>query len=188
MIITYILTIIILTFATKVYIKRKGDKGKTEKITTSARKIIEREQDAYERKMFLTKRERNFFIRINNIIKTDDYCILAQVRVADIISPNKKYLQRSKEHTALFRQISQSHVDFAIMNKRSFEIEFAIELDDRSHNQKKRMERDDILNKAFAQAGVTLIRTMSYEDLIEKETVIRKVVKNQITSYKTKQN
>ncbi|HBA6526013.1 TPA: DUF2726 domain-containing protein [Escherichia coli] len=74
------------------------------------------------------------------------------------------------------------------MNKRSFEIEFAIELDDRSHNQKKRMERDDILNKAFAQAGVTLIRTMSYEDLIEKETVIRKVVKNQITSYKTKQN
>ncbi|HDK0046721.1 TPA: DUF2726 domain-containing protein [Escherichia coli] len=128
------------------------------------------QDSAYERKSFLTLRERLFFKKLSKQLKSE-YCLLSQVRVADIIKPVSRYASGSKEYLALFRQISQWHVDFAILNKESFEIAAVIELDDKTHQQPKRKKRDEILNKAFQQSGVFIYRAMSYDEILSSTRI-----------------
>ncbi|EBP1405335.1 DUF2726 domain-containing protein [Salmonella enterica subsp. enterica serovar Javiana] len=128
------------------------------------------EDSVYERKNFLTLRERLFFKKLSKQLKPE-YCLLSQVRVADIIKPVSRYPFGSKEYLALFRQISQWHVDFAILDKESFEIAMVIELDDKTYQQPKRKKRDEILNKAFQQSGVFIYRAMSYDEILASKRI-----------------
>ncbi|HAT1685382.1 TPA: DUF2726 domain-containing protein [Klebsiella oxytoca] len=138
---------------------------KSQKVTS--KELIETQNNAYERKQFLTQNERVFFERLLKEI-SDDYHVLTQVRLADIIQPNKMFNKKSKQYLALFRQISQWHVDYAIMNKENFNIILVIELDDSSHLQKTRQHRDNILNKALEQSGISIIRVMNFNDAIKQ--------------------
>lgn len=121
--------------------------------------------NSFERKSFLTKRERDFFIELRKILKKE-YYVMCQVRVVDIITPHKRFSKNSKEFIALFRQVSQWHCDFLIINN-NFDVEVAIELDDSTHNQLKRKRRDEILNEVFRQSGVNLIRVHDYNQFIK---------------------
>ncbi|EBP0117771.1 DUF2726 domain-containing protein, partial [Salmonella enterica] len=98
------------------------------------------------------------------------------VRVADLIKPNKRYHEKSKEYYALFKQISQWHVDYAILNLETYEIITAIELDDASHQKPGRQKRDHILNTVFEQAGIKLLRINNYEQL-KLEYVIKNLIR-----------
>ncbi|HAF2405694.1 TPA: DUF2726 domain-containing protein [Salmonella enterica] len=155
------ITLIIIAIIILISLKKE----KTKKITSE--EIIEQHNNAYERKPFLTQNERFFFEKLLNEI-SDDYHILTQVRLADIIQPNKTFNKKSKQYLALFRQISQWHVDYAIMNKENFNITLVIELDDSSHLQKTRQRRDKILNKALEQSGISIIRVMNFNDAIKQ--------------------
>lgn len=155
------IALIIIAVITIVSLKKK----KNEKVTSE--KIIEQNNNAYERKPFLTQNERFFFNRLLNEIN-DDYHVLTQIRLADIIQPNKIFNKKSKQYLALFRQISQWHVDYAIMNKKNFNITLVIELDDSSHLQKTRQRRDKILNKALEQSDISIIRAMNFNDAIKQ--------------------
>ncbi|ENP3037846.1 DUF2726 domain-containing protein [Salmonella enterica] len=155
--ITLVVIVIIIAISSK--------KTKNKKITS--KEIIESDNDAYERKPFLTQNERLFFKKIMDEIN-DNYHIVTQVRLADIIQPNKKFNKKSKQYIALFRQISQWHVDYAIMNKQNFNIILVIELDDSSHLQKARQHRDKILNKALEQSGIATIRTTNFNDAMKQ--------------------
>ncbi|EEP9141307.1 DUF2726 domain-containing protein [Salmonella enterica] len=156
-----LITSIIIVIIILASLKKKKDK----KITSE--KIIEENNNAYERKPFLTQNERVFFEKLINEI-SDNYHIVIQVRLADIIQPNKIFNKNSKQYLALFRQISQWHVDYAIMNKETFNITLVIELDDSSHLQKTRQRRDKILNKALEQSGIPIIRVMNFNDAIKQ--------------------
>ncbi|HFL6519053.1 TPA: DUF2726 domain-containing protein [Salmonella enterica] len=158
-----ILTIIII-IAAKVINTREKNANKEQCKRVKATEIIIKNEDSYEIKPFLTERERSFFHKLKNDLKPG-YYLLAQVRVADLIKPNSKYHQKSKEYYALFKQISQWHVDYAILNLKTYEIVTAIELDDASHQRLDRQRRDDILNKAFEQAEIKLLRTKNYDHL-----------------------
>ncbi|EDI1749174.1 hypothetical protein GD488_05980 [Salmonella enterica] len=155
------ITLIIIAIMILISLKNK----KTKKITSE--EIIEQHNNAYERKPFLTQNERFFFEKLLNEI-SNDYHILTQVRLADIIQPNKTFNKKSKQYLALFRQISQWHVDYAIMNKENFNITLVIELDDSSHLQKTRQRRDKILNKTLEQSGISIIRVMNFNDAIKQ--------------------
>ncbi|EGW7778037.1 DUF2726 domain-containing protein, partial [Salmonella enterica] len=155
------ITLIIVTIIILSLLKKKNNK----KITSE--EIIEANNNAYERKPFLTQNERLFFKKLINEI-SDNYHIITQVRLADIIQPNPKFNKKSKQYLALFRQISQWHVDYAIMSKENFNIMLVIELDDSSHQQKTRQRRDKILNKALDQSGISIIRVMSFNDAMKQ--------------------
>ena len=154
----FIVTITIIFFLAKKHPKKTGSSP------IRAREILETGTKAYERKDFLTDRERKFFVQLKNDL-TDEYHLLAQVRVVDVIKPNSTFPEKSKQYFALFKQISQWHIDYAIMNSQNFEIVAAIELDDTTHRKLKRKQRDKTLNEAMKQADVLMFRTMSYEDL-----------------------
>jgi hypothetical protein len=84
--------------------------------------------------------------------------IFGKVRVADVVEP-KAGLTRSA-HQKAFNRISAKHFDFLLCDKEDLSVACAIELDDGSHNSKRRQERDEFL-KGVAQ---------EYQAVVEKAT------------------
>ena len=81
---------------------------------------------------------------------------MAQVRLADIIKV-KSGLDNSTRSSA-FNKIKAKHLDFVACDPSDMSIKFAIELDDSSHRQAKRKERDAFLEKAMQGARIPLYR------------------------------
>lgn len=99
--------------------------------------------------------ERSFLGILNQVIG-DQVQIFGKVRVADVIAP-KKGINRSEWQKA-FNKISGKHFDFLVCDKKDLSVLFAIELDDKSHNSKKRQERDVFLKGACNSADLPLIQ------------------------------
>lgn len=64
------------------------------------------------------------------IVDMKRWYLCPQVRVADIVQLNGNIRPRSRQWWQLFRMVSQWHVDVVIVERRSFSIVAAVELDD----------------------------------------------------------
>ena len=111
----------------------------------------------FQRRYLLTKNELNFYKKLKPIADKYNMHILCKVRVADIIQPIDT--NSRSEWYSMFGRIKSRHVDFALANPENMYIILAIELDDRSHNNPKTIERDNFINAAYADAGIALLRT-----------------------------
>ncbi len=121
------------------------------------------------RPSFLTKAEASFY-RVLGQAVGNRFEIFAMVRVADIL----KVRSDTEKRQTYVNQITSKHVDFVLCDPTSLKIVAAIELDDSTHQRKGRQKRDEFLNRAFAAAGLPLIRiktsqtynTQSLSDMI----------------------
>ncbi len=84
------------------------------------------------------------------------YLIFGKVRVADVITP-KEGLARSTWQTA-FNKISRKHFDYVLCDKDNLSVVCVIELNDSSHNAKKRKERDAFLERSCLSAHLLLLQ------------------------------
>jgi hypothetical protein len=84
--------------------------------------------------------------------------------VADVVE-RKSSISRSARQKAL-NKISAKHFDFLLCDKDDLSVACAIELDDGSHNFKRRQERDDFLKGLCEAAGFPLIRIIEILILI----------------------
>jgi len=108
----------------------------------------------YEKqKMLLSPAERSFFGVLEQVVG-ESHRIFVKVRLGDLFKV-RSGLGNSERATA-FNKISAKHVDFLICSNESVDVLAAIELDDKSHNLKKRQERDSFVDKVFEAAGVPL--------------------------------
>jgi len=82
--------------------------------------------------------------------------IFGKVRVADVVVP-KAGLSRSARQKA-FNKISAKHFDFLLCDKADLSVICALELEDGSHNSKRRHQRDELLKGVCVAAGVPLIQ------------------------------
>jgi len=82
--------------------------------------------------------------------------IYAKVRFADVVTPSGK--TGTRRWWRAFTKVSSKHLDYVLVDRQTGTIKLAIELDDKSHRQNKRKVRDAFVNRACAQAGVTLLR------------------------------
>lgn len=82
--------------------------------------------------------------------------VFCKVRVADVMTPAKS-LSRPQWQRA-FNSIAAKHFDFLVCDPRDCSIQFAIELDDSSHNSTKSQKRDEFLEGACRSAGLPLVR------------------------------
>ncbi|EOR8043470.1 DUF2726 domain-containing protein, partial [Escherichia coli] len=96
---------------------------------------------------------------------SNKYEVHCCVRLADIVEPSSVYKRNSREYNALFRQVSQWHCDFVIVERVTLNIITCIELDDPSHQRDDRKRRDSIMNKVMSAADVPLIRFNSISQL-----------------------
>jgi len=104
--------------------------------------------------LLLTPTETKFYHALKQAVGYK-YDIHSMVRVADVIEPNES--PYSKQRKYAFYKISQKHFDFVICDPETLAIEYAIELNDESHQQPDRQERDQFLIDACAEAGIKLI-------------------------------
>ena len=98
---------------------------------------------------FLTDNEREFYFVLVGLCARAGYVVFSQVRVADL-------LEYKWYRPADLGRVSRS-VDFVICDS-SLAYVAAIELDDSSHRQSTRVERDNDVNALFRYVGLPLYR------------------------------
>lgn len=110
-------------------------------------------------KALMTEREVYFMKGLFHIVDMKRWYLCPQVRVADLVQLDGKLRPRSRQWWQLFRMVSQWHVDVVIVERRTFSIVAAIELDDVSHLRPERKRRDILLEEVLRQAGIPLFRS-----------------------------
>lgn len=93
--------------------------------------------------------------------------VFGKVRVADVVEP-KAGLARHARQTAS-NKISAEHFDFLLCDIEDLSVACAIELDDGSHQSKRRHQRDEFLRGVCAAAGIPLIQVPAQSAYIISE-------------------
>lgn len=108
----------------------------------------------YLRKSLLTPAERSFFGVLEPILPTG-VRVFAKVRLEDIFGVVSG-LERGARQAARNR-INRKHVDFLLVRTSDLAPVAGIELDDSSHEQEERQQRDAFVDEVFKSAGLPLI-------------------------------
>jgi hypothetical protein len=80
------------------------------------------------------------------------YHFFPQIHLDAIVFPKNT----QKDRLYAFRHINQKSLDFVACDKKSIRPLFAIELDDKTHNLPKRIERDTEVQRILHGAGIPL--------------------------------
>lgn len=128
---------------------------------------------AYQRKKILTKNEYYFYTKLKEVTNKYNLQILTKIRLADLIEV-KQYSINRNEWGTYFNKIKAKHIDFAIVD--DMKVLLIIELDDQSHNNIERIERDKFIDDNLTACGYKIVHTRGAIDAIEKE--LQTVTKN----------
>lgn len=142
---------------------------------TNSINYTKNEETIYTRKKLMTDYEYKFY----NILKEleDNYTIVPQLNLAAVV----KKINNNRYYSELFRNI-----DFAIFTKDYQELLLLIELNDQSHNNYNRKDRDLKVKKICNDIGVKLM-TFYTKYPNEKAYVINRI-KNELSDNKTYNN
>ena len=106
--------------------------------------------------------ELTFYHALSTCI-TDDQIIFTKVRIADVLDIQE---QKTKENfgkwKGAFMKISQKHFDYLICDKSNMSVICAVELNDKSHQEKKRNDRDLFVEQACKEANLPLLMYPCY--------------------------
>lgn len=147
----------------KIVIKfqERFDKNQREEI--QEKKWNNAEYLPYVKKYLLTKNEYYFYGKLKSVAEKYDLQILTKVRLADLIETEKGLSY--KEKGKYFNRIKAKHIDFILVD--NMKVVLLIELDDSSHRQPERIERDYFLNAVMQKVGYNFIRTYGDTECIE---------------------
>jgi ssDNA-binding Zn-finger/Zn-ribbon topoisomerase 1 len=110
---------------------------------------------SYEVKAPFSAAERSFYGVLSQIVEPK-YELFGKMRIADIISPRKGAPKSSWRKA--FNRVSAKHFDFVICDKSDLNVLAVLELDDKSHSEKSRQVRDNLVESVCNSAGLPLIR------------------------------
>lgn len=113
----------------------------------------------------MTDREVHFMQGLFRAVDMRRWYLCPQVRVADIVQIKPRVRGRSRTWWKLFHMAAQWHCDVVIVDRRTFRVVAAVELDDASHLKKSRCRRDILLDEVMRQAGMPLLRSRDAREL-----------------------
>jgi len=113
---------------------------------------------------FMTRSEHEFFDTLISIIG-NKYYIFAQVHLSTFLYHKIKKQNR----LGAFSHINQKSVDFVLCDKSYISPKLVIELDDKTHERKSRILRDDEVNRILETARLPILRIKNYKDLDSNE-------------------
>ncbi len=134
-----------------------------------------KEKPIYEyrkRDSVMTAAEQNFFNTLGLAVG-EEYRIFAQVRLAALVHHTVPNGQNWK---GAFSHIAQKSVDFVLADKDTLATVLAIELDDKSHEDEERKERDVEVERILASVGLPLIRIKN-QAAYEPEEIVAEIQK-----------
>jgi hypothetical protein len=97
--------------------------------------------------------ERSFLGALDQAVG-DQLRVFGKVRVADVVDVRAKVGRRR----SAFNRISAKHFDFVLCHPANLSVVCAVELDDRSHQNQRRKQRDEFLAEVCHAAGIPLIQ------------------------------
>lgn len=124
-------------------------------------------------KPLLSNAELNFYHVMRAIIPNDRE-ITCKCRIEDFIT-----IENCPGKVTYRNRIKSRHVDFVIFNMSNGKIDYAIELDDRSHHSEKARETDQLKDEIFEKINIPLVRIPAKRIYDPKE--IQKIL-NKVTS------
>lgn len=192
MIILLLVAIIILIINIDKYNDKKKKNNTTDNIqeirkdiTCQNIKNVEKEKINYSnyykpKRYVITLNELNFYNTLMEIAKEMDLVVFSQVSLYNILETKDNLDYRTK--TIYFNKIASKSIDFVLVNKKDCKIKLCIELDDNSHKQEKRIERDKFINELFKSLEINLLRYPTYK-VYYKETLKKKIQEKMIEHY-----
>lgn len=131
--------------------KRKAFKEEPE----AAESKTQNYSESYQKKYLLTRNEWHEYKKLRNYAEAAGLQICPKVRLLDIIEPRK-----GENYRSLLAKIQSKHVDFLICDQ-DLRIKGILELDDGSHDQKDRIQRDAFVDEILTSVGYKVIHTRS---------------------------
>jgi len=104
-----------------------------------------------KRKYFFSAAERSFYEVLRRLVP--EHVVFAKVGLDELVYVTKK----GSEWRSHQNRIDRKHLDFVICDTNLAPV-VAIELDDSSHNEQRRRERDVFVDQVLAAAGIPIIR------------------------------
>jgi hypothetical protein len=116
------------------------------------------------RESVLSIAETRFYQVLTEVVGTK-FLILVKPRLLDLFE-----IGSGEGYQAAKNRISQKHVDFLLCDPITIEPILGVELDDKSHQQSDRKERDEFINNLFTHTGLKVLhiptaRSYPAEDL-----------------------
>lgn len=135
------------------------------------KKEIIREETIYQKRNLMTNYEYKFYQNIKEL--EDEYQIVPQLNLAAVT----KKINNNRYYSELFRNI-----DFAIFSKDYQELLLLIEINDQTHNNYNRRDRDMKVKKICNDIGVKLITF--YTKYPNEKTYVINRIKNELDTTK----
>lgn len=135
------------------------------------KKEIIREGTIYQKRNLMTNYEYKFYQNIKEL--EDEYQIVPQLNLAAVT----KKINNNRYYSELFRNI-----DFAIFSKDYQELLLLIEINDQTHNNYNRRDRDMKVKKICNDIGVKLITF--YTKYPNEKTYVINRIKNELDTNK----
>ena len=121
-------------------------------------------EGAYQQKWLLTYNEKSAYKILRQICDKNNLHLMTKVRLLDIVEP----IRRQYKYKTYLYKIQAKHVDFVICDEKLV-ARCIIELDDSSHDQEERMERDRFVDRVLESVGYQVLRTRNVTEDIEAE-------------------
>lgn len=160
MILAVIILAIIVIVLLLAYIKEKQQTNQREE------KVEDIKEYPYRKKLLLTKNEWYFYKKLKPICDKYNLHILSKIRFADLVEVESNIDKNDK--IRYFNKISRKHIDFVLCKPENLQVIALIELDDKSHEQEKRIERDNFIDNVCKKAGYKIIHIRNYEEIEDK--------------------
>lgn len=125
------------------------------------------------KRYLITLNELKFYNILMEIAKELDLVLFSQVSLYNIIEMQKNLDYKTR--TIYFNKIASKSIDFVLVDKKDCRIKLCIELDDNTHNQAKRIDRDLFINQLFKELEINLLRYPTY-NIYYKETLKNQIV------------
>ena len=122
-----------------------------------------------EKENFISNDEYKLFLCLKEIYKYTKIDIFTQVALNRIVKINTK---RNKNE--LYKNYSDRSIDFVLYDSENFKIKCCIELNDGTHNEKKRKDRDEFLKEVFEYTNIPLIYIKTSNYYVQKD--IKKLI------------
>lgn len=116
-----------------------------------------------------TKSEKELFDTLEAMCKDKNLILLSKVRLADIA----KIKNSCNNFQYWFNKVRSKHVDFLVCERENGKPILAIELDDYTHNQKNRKERDEFVNQVYKCIELPILHIAEFN----KEKIYQDVTK-----------
>jgi very-short-patch-repair endonuclease len=121
----------------------------------------------YEKQPSLfTPAERSFLGVLEQAV-SNQFRIMGKVRLGDIVKVKTGLDNKTRQ--SAFNRIQSKHVDFIACDPNDLSIQFAVELDDKSHEREDRQDRDAFVDKVMDAAGIPIIHFQAKRAYVVQE-------------------